>query len=49
MGVNAKMENGNTALHTVALRSAANWVKGNEKYQMRINMREIIESRQHIF
>eukprot|EP00090_Calanus_glacialis_P017219 TRINITY_DN26883_c0_g1_i4.p1 TRINITY_DN26883_c0_g1~~TRINITY_DN26883_c0_g1_i4.p1 ORF type:complete len:935 (+),score=234.23 TRINITY_DN26883_c0_g1_i4:53-2857(+) len=41
--VNAKMENGNTALHIAALRSAANWVKGNEKYQMLINMREIID------
>ena len=41
--VNAKMENGNTALHIVALRSAVNWVKGNEKYQMHINMREKID------
>jgi len=41
--VNAKMENGNTALHIAALRSAANWVTGNEKYQMLQNMREIMQ------
>merc|ERR1719483_1255271 len=41
--VNAKMENGNTALHIAALRSAANWVKGNEKYKMLQNMQEIME------
>jgi len=40
--VNAKMENGNTALHIAALRSAANWLTGNEKYQMLQNMREIM-------
>jgi len=40
--VNAKMENGNSALHIAALRSSANWVKGNDKYQMLQNMREII-------
>ena len=40
--INAKMENGNTALHIAALRSAANWASGNDKYRMILNMKEIV-------
>ena len=40
--INAKMQNGNTALHIAAQRSAANWAKSEEKYQMILNMREIV-------
>ena len=40
--INAKMQNGNTALHVAAQRSAANWAKSEEKYQMILNMKEIV-------
>ena len=40
--INAKMQNGNTALHIAAQRSAANWAKSEERNQMILNMREIV-------
>ena len=37
------MENGNSALHLAALRSAANWAPAGRKLEMAANMREIMQ------
>ena len=39
--INAKMQNGNTAIHIAAQRSAANWANSEERYKMILNMKEI--------